>query len=119
MSDSSLALLWDGSDTPAPFHLNAKIALQKVWLCLERGSRAFMHDLAIAQDVDAGCQRECRRKILLNQHNGLAGLRQVAADAHEILNNHGGEPLERFVEQYHLGVANQRSRDGQHLLFTA
>ena len=99
--------------------LHAEVALQQIGLGLELGGRAFMRDVAVVDDVDAACQRQRRGQVLLDQNDRLTGLREIAADAHQILHDHRGESFERFVEQDDLRIAYQRSRDREHLLFAA
>src|SRR5262249_17303141 len=44
---------------------------------------------------------------------------ELAADAHQLLHDQRREALEGLVQQDDLGVADQRPRDGEHLLLAA
>ncbi len=51
-----------------------------------------MDDVAIVDDVDALRQRERRGEVLLHQHDGLAGLGQIAAGLHQVAHDHRRQP---------------------------
>ena len=75
--------------------------------------------MAVVDDVDAVRERQRRREILLDQHDGLAGGRELAAGLHQIAHDDRREPLERLVQQDDLRIADQRAGDREHLLLAA
>ena len=96
--------------------LDTEIALQNFRLRLDFQCRALVNDMPVVDDVDPLRQRQCRRQILLHQHDGLAGGGEIAAGSHQIADDDRREPLERLVQQDDFGVPHQRARDRQHLL---
>src|SRR5690606_41183028 len=72
--------------------------------------------MPVVEDVGATREREAGGDVLLDQHDGLALLRQLAAGPHQVLDDHRRQSLEGFVEQDDLRIAHQRPGDGEHLL---
>src|SRR5262245_11127405 len=68
--------------------LNAEIALQKLRSRLDLAGRSFVGDMAVVDDVGALRQRQRGSEILLDQHDGLPGVGQLAADLDEIAYDH-------------------------------
>src|SRR6185312_2064252 len=99
--------------------LDAEVLLQDLRLRLDLSGRALVHDVAVVQHVHAGGERERGGDVLLDQDDGLAGRGELAAGVHEVAHDHRREPLERLVEKDDLGVADERPRDGEHLLLAA
>ena len=91
--------------------------MQDIRLRLDLLRRSFVDDMTVIDDVDAACQSERRREILLDQNNGLTGRSEIAAGLDQIAHDHRREPFERLIEKNDFRIANQRTRDGEHLLF--
>src|SRR5690348_3111194 len=99
--------------------LDPEVTLQDLGLCLDFLCRTFVNDVPVVDDVDALGERQRRRQILFDQHDGLAGSGKIAAHFHEVADDDGREPFEGFVEQQYLRIAHQRAGNRQHLLLTA
>src|SRR5690606_7282884 len=108
-----------GSSPPEPAagrSLHAQVALQDLGIGPKLAGRPLVRDMAVVEDVGTAREREAGGDVLLDQHDGLALLRQLAAGPHQVLDDHRRQSLEGFVEQDDLRIAHQRPGDGEHLL---
>src|SRR5581483_6675163 len=81
--------------------------------------RAFEHDAAVAHDVDAVGDAQRDRELLLDQQDGDAGLRYSRDEVADLLDDQRRQALGGLVDHDELGIAHQRTADGQHLLLAA
>ena len=92
---------------------------QQVGLVAHRLGRQRLDDMAVVDDINAVGKRQRRRDILLYDQDGLARFGKRPAGGEQIAHDDRRQPLERLVEQQDFRLADQRTRDRQHLLFAA
>src|SRR6185437_4410219 len=68
--------------------LNAEMTMQDFGVGLNFLRGAFVHDMAVIEDVDALCQRQRGGEILLNQHDSLSGGREIATHRYQVAHDH-------------------------------
>src|SRR5712692_4776077 len=79
----------------------------------------FPPDLALLDDVGPIGQPRRKLEILLREHDGQALPLERGDLLAEGLDDDGGQPLRRLVEEEDARTAHERARDGEHLLLPA
>ncbi|KAG1387769.1 hypothetical protein G6F58_013602 [Rhizopus delemar] len=81
--------------------------------------RSCESDAAVAHDADAGRHLQRDGQLLFHQHHRDAAFMDAAEHVRNHFHDLRGQTLGGLVDQHDLGVAQQRSAHGQHLLFAA
>src|SRR5262245_31921409 len=98
---------------------HAQIDVKLVEIGLQFGIGEAVDDAAMFHHVIAVRNRRCEAKILLDQENGEALLLERPDGPADLLDDDGGEPLGRLVEQEEARAGAQDAADRQHLLLAA
>src|SRR5215467_4076583 len=79
----------------------------------------LVHDPALAHEVDVIGDPEREGEILLDDQDGCAAGLEAAEDASELAHRERRQPLGGLVHQENVGIADQCTPAGQHLLLAA
>src|SRR5215467_13472467 len=79
----------------------------------------LVHDPALAHEVDVIGDPEREGEILLDDQDGCAARLEAAEDASELAHQERRQPLGGLVHQENVGIADQCTPAGQHLLLAA
>src|SRR5699024_6939350 len=92
-------------------------------LDLFRGDEFFVgsaiHNTALLDDVVPVRQLCANLQVLLDQQNGYARCANLLELLDNFFNDDGRQPLNRLVKNQQLGVVEQGTANGQHLLLSA
>src|SRR5262245_32023300 len=99
--------------------LNTQILVQLVEIGLELRIREGVDNAPMLHDVVAIRDGRCPAKVLLDQQDREALLLERLYGLPDLLNDDGGKPLGRLVEQQQPGAGAQNATDGKHLLLAA
>src|SRR5262249_46182307 len=107
-----LAIRLAGADLGEP-----EIELLDVGVLPQRVRTALQHDATRLHDVAVLGDGQGQRRVLLDEQHGEALLLVHALyDLEDLLDQHGGQPQRRLVQQHHAGGRHQRAADDEHLL---
>src|SRR5437868_4636202 len=76
----------------------------------------LVDDRPLLEDVVAVRQVHAETQVLLDEQDRHARIADPSHHLAQLVDDDGGEPLRRLVEQQDPGVVQQRTRNGQHLL---
>src|SRR5262245_40972502 len=99
--------------------LNTQILVQLVEIGLEIRIGEGVNNAPMLHDVVAVRYGRCPTKVLLDQQDREALLLERLDSLADLLNDDGGQPLRRLVEQQQSGAGAQNATDSKHLLLAA
>jgi hypothetical protein len=77
---------------------------------------ALRHDRAFGHGQVTVCHSDHQAHVLLDQQQRRALIRDFVENAGQLIDDHRGQPLSRFIQQDQGRVGHERAAHGQHLL---